>query len=647
LTSKNWFESNQEYLAACIRDIKAQIKKQTCSAENQPPDEPLKSPTWVLSKPPAINNLCMLFGLSKFERDIILLCAAVELDSEGAQLVAALQGTPSFLHPTVAMALSFLRGAQWSSLTPASPLRRFRIVEAIQSEALSLKDTRLRINERVLNYIIGTPHLEPQLAGIVKPVAEAAELSNSHKRLAEKVVHLWKDGEGKIPLVQIWGAEESTKLTVAKSACARVGLNLWQMDGEFTPAKFDEIETLIQLWRREAALLESGLYISAEDAEPATQKTVVRIIDGIPGPVFLGVREPWAALNLQNISLRVKKPERAEQHKLWKAALSSSVIEPDEREITKITAQFNLGAQAIQELAAVALRLSENPAQIYRTLWDTCRTASRPRLSELAQEVNASAEMDDLVLPDREKRLLCEIAIHVAQRSKVYGEWGFEAKSSRGLGIAALFSGPSGTGKTMAAEVLANELQLDLYCIDLSSVVSKYIGETEKNLRKVFDAAEGGGAILFFDEADALFGKRSEVKDSHDRYANIEVSYLLQRMENYRGLAILSTNMKKALDPAFIRRLKFIVEFPFPDQKSREEIWRHAFPSNTPTEALNVERLAQLNLTGGNIRNIAMYSAFLAAHDGTPVRMNHIKRATQVEYDKLERPLIPSELEGW
>jgi SpoVK/Ycf46/Vps4 family AAA+-type ATPase len=235
----------------------------------------------------------------------------------------------------------------------------------------------------------------------------------------------------------------------------------------------------------------------------------------------------------------------------------------------------------------------------------------------------------------------------VHRRGQVYNAWGFAAKSSRGLGISALFAGPSGTGKTMAAEVLANHLRLDLYRIDLSQVVSKYIGETEKNLRRVFEAAEGSGAILLFDEADALFGKRSEVKDSHDRYANIEVSYLLQQMEAYRGLAILTTNMKNALDPAFLRRIRFVAQFPFPDAPDRAEIWRRIFPAETPTDHLEIEKLARLNVAGGNIRNIALNAAFLAAGAGEPVRMNHLLRAVRSEYEKIEKPLTESEIGGW
>jgi SpoVK/Ycf46/Vps4 family AAA+-type ATPase len=291
---------------------------------------------------------------------------------------------------------------------------------------------------------------------------------------------------------------------------------------------------------------------------------------------------------------------------------------------------------------------SSSTSSFISALRNSCRNIARPEMSGLATQIIPKAALNDLVLPDIQRQLLDTIAIRVEQRSKVYEDWGFETKSSRGLGITALFAGESGTGKTMAAEALANNLDLDLFKIDLSTVVSKYIGETEKNLRRVFDAAESGGAILFFDEADALFGKRSEVKDSHDRYANIEVGYLLQKMEEYRGLAILATNMKNALDPAFIRRIAFIVKYPFPDEKSRAEIWKRIFPKSVPIDKnLDFGRLAKLNITGGNIQNIALNASFIAAEEGTEVGMRHLKEAAKMEYDKLERPLTHAEIHGW
>jgi SpoVK/Ycf46/Vps4 family AAA+-type ATPase len=280
-------------------------------------------------------------------------------------------------------------------------------------------------------------------------------------------------------------------------------------------------------------------------------------------------------------------------------------------------------------------------------LWDSCRMFTRPRLENLAQRIEPAAAWEDLVLPAPQKEMLHHIALHVKHRLQVYEAWGFAGKSNRGLGISAVFVGPSGTGKTMAAEVIAQELRLDLFRIDLSQVVSKYIGETEKNLKRVFDAAEDGGAILLFDEADALFGKRSEVKDSHDRYANIEISYLLQRMESYRGLAILTTNMKEAMDRAFLRRLRFVVAFPFPDPALRAQIWQGIFPAATPLGKLDIQKLTRLNITGGNIRNIAMNAAFLAADVGEPVNMGHLLRAVRQEYTKLEKTLGEVESSGW
>ena len=246
----------------------------------------------------------------------------------------------------------------------------------------------------------------------------------------------------------------------------------------------------------------------------------------------------------------------------------------------------------------------------------------------------AIATWDDIVLPPLQLDLLHRIADQVEKRAQVYEAWGFGARMNRGLGITALFAGPSGTGKSMAAEVIANALRLNLYRIDLSAVVSKYIGETEKNLRRLFDAAEDGGALLFFDEADALFGKRSEVKDSHDRYANLEINYLLQRMERYSGVTILATNMRTAIDAAFVRRLRFIVRFPFPARAERRSIWEKAFPQEAPVEKLDYDRLSSLEATGGTIRDIALHAAFLAARDLTPITMDLLMDAANIELEK-------------
>jgi hypothetical protein len=307
--------------------------------------------------------------------------------------------------------------------------------------------------------------------------------------------------------------------------------------------------------------------------------------------------------------------------------------------VDRLAGQFAVGAA---DVAAVAVHGMDGP-----DLWAECRSRARPALEGLAERVEARSGWDDLVLPPDRKRLLRETAEHVRHRLTVFDDWGFATRTNRGSGVSVLFLGPSGTGKTSAAEVLAKDLGLDLYRVDLSQVVSKYIGETEKNLRRIFDAAESGGAVLLFDEADALFGKRSEVRDAHDRYANIEVSYLLQRMETYRGLAILTSNLKDAIDPAFLRRLRFIVQFPFPDAAGRAEIWRGIFPAEVPTEGLDVDRLARLAVAGGTIRNIALLATFLAAGEDSPVRMQHCLAATRTEYGKLGKPLTDAEVAGW
>nr|WP_276524107.1 MULTISPECIES: ATP-binding protein [Ensifer] len=269
-------------------------------------------------------------------------------------------------------------------------------------------------------------------------------------------------------------------------------------------------------------------------------------------------------------------------------------------------------------------------------------------MDDLAHRVASPATWDDLILAPRQKDVLESIIAQVRNRTQVYEEWGFGVRlQHKGLGVSALFSGPSGAGKSMAGEVIGNALDLDVYRVDLSAMVSKWVGETEKNLRRVFDAAEDGGVILQFDEADALFGRRSEVKDSHDRHANIEVSYLLQRLEAYRGLCILTTNMRDNIDDAFLRRLRFIVDFRFPNLAERRAIWMRIFPDAQPREQLDYDKLAQLNLAGGSIRNIALGAAFLAADRGCAVSMAEILQAAQLEYDKVGRQMTDAERAGW
>jgi SpoVK/Ycf46/Vps4 family AAA+-type ATPase len=316
--------------------------------------------------------------------------------------------------------------------------------------------------------------------------------------------------------------------------------------------------------------------------------------------------------------------------------------------LERIVDYFHFDEPAIRDAAALARGSPQAGPDLGDVAWQVCRQQGRRALDTLAQRVEPRAQWGELVLPPTQTDTLRQIAIHLRQRAMVNQRWGFAQRYSRGHGLTALFYGGSGTGKTMAAEILARELDLDLYHIDLAALMSKYIGETEKNLRTVFDAAEQSGAVLLFDECDALFGKRSEVRDSHDRYANLEVSYLLQRMDSYRGMAILTTNQRHALDPAFVRRIRFIVQFPLPDAPSRARIWRGIFPAEAPLDAaLDFEQLAQLNVPGGVIRNIAVHAAFLAAEAGTRIGAPQILAASRTEYAKMDRPLTAAETRGW
>ena len=501
--------------------------------------------------------------------------------------------------------------------------------------------------------------MDERLTGLVQPLPPSGDLVPSHHELAEQVAAIlsWASESSNLPVIHLCGNESESKRAIASAACASLGLGLGVLPASTLPTAPTDLEELVRLWEREWVLGESALLVDCDDIDSndmVRQGAVTRLIDGTTGPIFLASRDRRSVpVQRQILTYDVDKPTSDEQRTLWRSALGPLAASVN-GQVDGVVSHFNLNGPTIQTICTRLMgsallddRLPEGrTVDLEGRLWDTCRTQVRVSMADLARRIDPRARWEDLVLPDTRMDTLRDMASQVRQRTKVYETWGFAARVSRGLGITALFVGPSGTGKTMAAEVLAIELNLDLYAIDLSSVVSKYIGETEKNLKKVFDAAEEGGAVLLFDEADALFGKRTEVKDSHDRYANVEVSYLLQRMEEYRGLAILTTNMKEALDTAFLRRIRFIVEFPFPDAVHRAEIWSKTFPQQTPTHDLDIEKLAQLNIPGGVIRNVAMNAAFLAADEDQPVGMPHILRAARSEYGKLQKPLSELESKG-
>lgn len=548
---QNWQKTNQQSLMIAIAQVRQALERKAGQTVN------ITKPPPTISQPSdnsALEQICHTFGLSTFERDILLMCAGIELDSSFAGLCAIAQGDPQKPYPTFSLALSTLEAAHWSALTPSAPLRQWRLIEV--GGGASLTHSPLRIDERILHYLAGVQHLDDRLIGIIQPIQETSSLVPSHQKLAQQLAEtLSQTAETEIlPAAQLCGEDVTSKRAIATSACKMLGLNIHLLPADNLPSNANELAQLFRLWDREAVLSNSALILDCDEADGSERNShsIFKAIEQINSPLILTSRERIAQRQRPLVNLEINKPTHQEQHLLWEEALLA-IGQKSPEIVEHLVGQFNLNTPAI--IAACASTLGkigqlENESNLNNALWEACRAQARPRMEDLAQRIEPSATWEDLVLPEIQLQTLKTIIAHVRQRVKVYQNWGFANKGERGLGISALFAGPSGTGKTTTAEVIAKELNLDLYRIDLSSVVSKYIGETEKNLRRVFDAAEGGGAILLFDEADALFGKRSDVKDSHDRHANIEVSYLLQRMEAYRGLAILTTNLKGALDSA-------------------------------------------------------------------------------------------------
>jgi hypothetical protein len=358
-----------------------------------------------------------------------------------------------------------------------------------------------------------------------------------------------------------------------------------------------------------------------------------------PPPLLSGTsrRRPLDLPGLLAVPLAL--PDVRTRAERWRTALATHGVTADDGMVVDLAETFRLGSAAIESAArraASAARLAAASAD-RRSVFAAAAAESSDRIGDVARRLEPRRSWPDLILPPDRIEQLRDLCTVVRHRDLVYRRWGFADRVVTGTGVTVLFAGPSGTGKTLAAEVVAGAVGLDAYVMDISTIVSKYIGETEKNLARVFEAAESANAILFFDEADALFGKRTEVRDSHDRYANVEVSYLLQRIESFDGVVVLATNLRKNMDEAFVRRLQFTIDFPFPDERDRRRIWDVVWPPATPlADDCDLDELARrYDLAGGNIRNIAVAAAFLAAGDGQVVTMSHLLRATRREYGKL------------
>lgn len=575
---------------------------------------------------PDLARLVRRCELSPFEAQVVLLGAAMQLQAEVPSLCAAVAGDEAARHPSFAVALQTFADGHWDALLPGSPLRRLELLELGEGAVLTARP--LHLAERVLHALLGQQELDPRVARRVHRLERPTECPPRHRALLaeledSRLVHLQVARAGE---AMAWGAE----LAALRGRAAFV------LSPQDVPVDAGERNLLLRLWNREARLAEVTLVVDLDDRTEAAQlRATMDLLDRCEGPAIAasidplpGARGGWRRAMLPDLAFE-------ERRALWEGGLG-----PDDAALLDdLAARFELDATQIASVAR-----SHPPERA----WEASRALARPRLDDLAQRIDPPDDVRSrLVLPPAQTRMLGALLAQVRHKATVQHRWGLARRGRRGLGTSAVFSGPSGTGKTLAAEVIAAELGLDLYRIDLSNVVSKYIGETEKNLRQVFDAAEAGGAVLLFDEADALFGKRTDVKDAKDRHANIEVAYLLQRMETYGGLAILTTNFRKALDDAFLRRLQFIVEFPFPDADQRSQIWARAFPNGVPTRGLDLNRLGQLSVPGGNIASIARNAAYLAADHGTPVTMSVVLEAARLEAEKLGRGLTPAELRGW
>jgi hypothetical protein len=608
-----------------------------------------------------LRRLARLFGLGALDCDILLVCLAPEVSLKYEKLFAYLQDDMTQRRPTVDLALELLceslpeRMAARARLEPDAPLRRAALVECFDESAAgrsALPARRLRLDPRVAAYLLGSDAVDDRLRAWVELVPARRPASGSRELelylgRAERVLR----AEGPA-LLRLVGSGAGLRRRWAEALCARLGLTMLAVDCAALEPRGEEAAALLRLVAREARLQDAAVYF--DEAGAAPQGAARRVIAEIARErlAFAACREEAEAdaylSNRAPPPIAVAPPAPDERARLWREALGEGAAAEVVSEIPALAAQFRFGGEEIAELAQAARvgalwrGATESAAA---DLFESCRERSRPRLGTLARRAAAHRDWRDLVLPEDAHRQLREICDGARHRAQIMETYGFGRKSPGGRGLSVLFAGPSGVGKTLAAEVMAQDLGLDLYRIDLSAVVSKYIGETERNLAQVFGAAEEASAILFFDEADALFGKRSEVQDAHDRYANVETSYLLQRMEDYRGISILATNLRRNMDDAFTRRIAHIVQFPAPEPAERLRLWRGVFPEETPrADDLDFEFLAQaFTLTGANIKTIALTAAGFAAAERGSVAMRHLVRATRREFQKLGKTVPAAE----
>ena len=609
-----------------------------------------------------VDEIRRRFGLTAADLDILLLGIAAEIDVRYEEAFAFFNGDSSRRRLTVDLALNLICASLPEKLDmtarffPDAPLLRHRLVRLVDDPNAGHGSPwlahALKVDERVVRYLLDSDEVDPSIASFVRRAEPSLAPAGSFAEplVATAARALMRRSHDRSLIIHLREARDGDGPEVARSACQLAGLDLLVVDGDRLAGLVEPPEVIVALLAREAVLRGCALYIG--DAGAAGSKVldaVVREQDRAPPHVVFVSRDaPWEPAptsGAEFLSLEIALPNGAERLAIWQGALAGKSPEID-GELEGVAGKFRFSEAQIRSAVAGTIRRSRwAPVQGTPTIDDlyaACRAQSSHAIDDLARRIRPHYQWHDIVLPTDALQQLREVCERVTHRGRVLDQWGFAGKLSLGRGLNVLFAGPSGTGKTMAAEIMAGELRLDLFRIDLSSVVSKYIGETEKNLSKVFAAAETSNAILFFDEADALFGKRSEVKDAHDRYANVETSYLLQRMEEYAGITILATNLRRNLDDAFARRMAFTITFPVPEEDERLRIWRKVWPEEMPRDAeIDLPFMAkQFKLSGGNIKNIAVAAAFLAASDGGCVAMRHIVRATRRELQKLGKTAV-------
>ena len=605
------------------------------------------------------------YGLSGFDLDVILIALATELDLGYEKVFGYLQDDITCKRPSLDLALSLLCSANGRQegrrrFNPDAPLIKSGLLQLIPGDnARSQLAHQLRLDEGLINFLLDRKSVDPRLMAfcqLIEPSVSLAEapIDNDLKR-ALKTQFAQTNVRLKLHFL---GGRGTGKRKTAEALAAQSKSRLLIVDIEHALAATADLGETFGIILREARFRQALLYVKNVDVLLSEERTVAcrqffRAIDQDSATIILAGEKPLdSSKEVQEARFRV--PEFARRRTYWEDNLREQGIGLDPETVAALAGSFRLAAGEISSAITAAIDRARWRAAAQGASDPFSATSARPTaddlfacararlnhdLAKFARQIDPKYDWADLVLPADQLSQLREICARYKYRNVVYDQWGFGQKLSLGKGLNALYSGHPGTGKTMAAEVIARELHLDLYKIDLSQVVSKYIGETEKSLNRIFQQALDSSAILFFDEADALFGKRTEVKDSHDRYANIEVSYLLQKMEEYDGIAILATNLRQNIDDAFLRRVQFIIEFPFPDEEHRKRIWDVIFPREVPiADDVDFQLLARsIRLAGGNLKSIGLAAAFYAASDGGVIKQEHLINAARREFQKLGR----------